>query len=74
MTRKQEVQTFKVSGLDVRVTDCPRRGVTVAFLTGSEGLPERRRTLFTGRLESGTTSQLHRLAAHLSTKEERIST
>lgn len=71
MTRKQEQKTFRIAHVNFRVTDCPKNGVTFALIAGDEGLPERQTRLFSGHIEKGMATALHRLAAHISTLEDR---
>lgn len=72
MTRKRDIEEFRVAHVGFRVIDCPNQGVTFQLFAGMEDVPERRTALFSGHVEKGMSSQLHRLAAHISTLEEKI--
>jgi hypothetical protein len=72
MTRKRTQETFEVSHFRVRVTDCPSNGITFALIAGDKNLPERETKMFSGHVEVGMSSELHRLAAHVSGFEEKL--
>jgi hypothetical protein len=71
MTKSRTQETFKIAHITVVVTDCPSQGSTYGLYAGDDDLPERRTRLFSGHVEDGMTSGLHRLAAHISTLESR---
>ena len=69
MTAKKTQETFKIAHFQIVVTDCPNQGSTFGLYVGHDDLPERKNCLFSGHIEDGMTTQLHRLAAHVSTLE-----
>lgn len=72
MAKAQKVQEFQIAHVTFRVTECPRGGSTFCLIAGESDLPERRTKLFSGHIEKGMATALHRLAAHVSTLEERL--
>jgi hypothetical protein len=71
MTRVRTQETFRIAHITFVVTDCPNQGTTFGLYAGDDGLPERRTRLFSGHIEDGMTTGLHRLAAHISTFEHK---
>lgn len=72
MTRKRQVDVFPVAHVTFKIIDCPHNGKTFSLIAGYGELPERKNTLFSGHIHKGMSSELHRLAAHISTLEAKL--
>ena len=78
MTRKLKRTVWRTGHVTWVITDSPERGRTFGLYAcgddefGENKLPERKALLFSGHISEGMTTELHRLAAHVSTLEAKV--